>query len=128
MLERFSFFLACFPVFIEHNPGDDPTKKARYDVGLRRLRLLRRIAQPFAWGPPERARELSEQIYAFLAPVTDETRSSDIPDSVQYEYLAGSVVDRSRVTLFAYIWFDSLDDAKKYVRKRGMTIVGGWNE
>jgi hypothetical protein len=128
MLERFSFFLAHFPLFIEHNSNDDSEKLARYEIGLQRLRLLRRIAEPFAWGPPERTREFGEQAYAFLAPITDDTRSPDMPESARFEYLAGSVVDRSRITLFAYIWFESLSDAKKYVEKRGMTVVGGWNE
>jgi hypothetical protein len=32
------------------------------------------------------------------------------------------------VTLFAYVWFESLSEAKEYVTKRKMTIVGGWNE
>ena len=67
MLERFSFFLEHFPLFLEHNSKEDPEKTLRYEVGLRRLRLLRRIAQPFAWGPPERARQFGEQVYAFLA-------------------------------------------------------------
>jgi hypothetical protein len=128
MLERFSFFLAHFPIFIEHNSNEDSEKLARYEIGLRRLRLLRRIAEPFAWGPPERAREFGEQVYAFLARVTDDTRSAEMPPTARYEYLAGSVVDRSRVTLFAYIWFDSFKSAKEYVEKRGMTVVGGWNE
>lgn len=128
MLERFSCFLDHFPLFIEHNSKDLPEKLARYDIGLRRLRLLRRFAQPFAWGPTERARELGEQVYAFLVPVTDDLRSNEIPESVRYEYLAGHVVERTRVTLFAYMWFDSLSQAKDYVLKRGMTLVGGWNE
>jgi hypothetical protein len=128
MLERFSFFLAHFPVFIEHNSKDDPLKLRRYDVGLRRLRLLRRIAQPFAWGPHERARETGEQVYAFLVPVTDDSRTADMPDEVRFEYLAGTVKDRSQVTLFAYIWFNSLMDAKEYVKNKGMTVVGGWHE
>ena len=68
MLERFSFFLAHFPIFIEHNSNDDSEKLARYEIGIRRLRLLRRIAEPFAWGPPERAREFGEQLYVFLRP------------------------------------------------------------
>ena len=128
MLERFSFFLAHFPIFIEHNSNDDSEKLARYEIGIRRLRLLRRIAEPFAWGPPERAREFGEQLYAFLAPITDDTRSPDMPPTARFEYLAGSVVNHSRVTLFAYVWFDSLKAAKEYVEKRKMTVVGGWNE
>ena len=128
MLERFSPFLAHFPIFIEHSSNDDPEKLARYEIGLRRLRLLRRIAEPFAWGPPERAREFGEQVYAFLAPITDDTRSADIPLTARFEYLAGSVVNHSRVILFAYNWFDSLEGAKEYVEKRRMTVVGGWSE
>jgi hypothetical protein len=128
MLERFSFFLAHFPIAIEHNSNDDSEKLARYEIGLRRLRLLRRIAEPFAWGPAERAREVGEQLYAFLAPITDDTRSPDMPPAARFEYLAVSVVNHSRVTLFAYVWFDSLKAAKEYVEKRNMTVVGGWNE
>ena len=128
MLERFSFFLANFPVRIEHNSENDPAKLHRYDVGLRRLRLLRGRAQSFAWGPHERAKSIGEQVYAFLVPVDDDIRSADLPDKVCFEYLAGSVVGRSKITLFAYLWFDSLDEAKEYVKARGMTIVGGWNE
>ena len=128
MLERFSFFLEHFPLFLEHNSKEDPEKALRYEVRLRRLRMLRRIAQPFAWGPSERAREYGEQVYAFLAIVTNDSRSAYMQESVRFEYLAGSVVGRTKITLFAYIWFDSLGAVKEYVLKRGMTIVGGWNE
>jgi hypothetical protein len=128
MIEKFSLFLDNFPIFIEHNSKGVPDKLARYDIGLRRLRFLRRFAQPFAWGPTQRARELGEQVFAFLVPITEDTRSNDIPESVRYEYLAGCVSKDKRATLFAYMWFESLNDARQYVLNHGMTIVGGWNE
>lgn len=120
--------LAHFPIYIEHNSHNDPEKSFRYDLGLRRLRLLTRIAEPFAFGPHWRARAQGEQVYAFLAPISDESRSADIPDSAKFEYLADSIVDIIKVTLFSYIWFDSLADAKFYGEKKNMTRVGGWNE
>ena len=127
-MELFSFFLAHFLIFIEHNSNDESEELARYEIGIRRLRLLRRIAEPFAWGPLERAREFGELLYAFLAPIADNSRSPDMPPTTCFEYLAGSVVNHSRVTLFAYVWFDSLQATKEYVEKRKMTVIGGWNE
>jgi len=62
-----------------------PDKLARYNIGIRRLRLLRRFAQPFAWGPAQRARELGEQVFAFLVQVAEDTRSNDLPESMRHD-------------------------------------------
>ena len=67
-------------------------------------------------------------IYAFLVPVTDDTRSSLLPDKVKYEYLVGSVTERRLFKLFGYLWFETLHDARDYVIRKEMTIVGGWHE
>jgi hypothetical protein len=48
-------------------------------------------------------------------------------ESTKYEYLCGKITNDDYM-IFSYIWFDSLADAKEYVKKRGMKIVGGWNE
>jgi hypothetical protein len=117
-----------FSTTIEHENHGDPERIHRYSIGLQRLRLLRRFAEPFAYGPFERAREHGEMIYAFLVPVTEDIRSSLLSEKVKYEYLVGSVVDRRMFKFFGYLWFESLQDAKEYVTKKEMTIVGGWNE
>lgn len=67
-------------------------------------------------------------IYAFLVPVTEDTKSSLLSEKVKFEYLVGSVIERRIFKLFGYLWFESLQDAKDYVTKKGMTIVGGWHE
>ena len=128
MIEKFTYFLWNFPILIEHENHGDPQKIHRYSIGLQRISLLRRLADPFAFGPTERARETGEMVYAFLIPVTDDTSSPDIPDDIQYEYLAGSITDRHQIKLFAYMWFKSLAEAKDYVTKKGMKLIGGWNE
>lgn len=128
MNERFSFFIWNFPLLIEHEHHGDKEKTRRYEIGLQRLRLLRRLAEPFAYGPLDRAKEHGEIIYAFLVPITEDIASPNIPKNIRYEYLAGSIVDRKNFKLFAYIWFKSLDEAKRYAKIKGMTIIGGWNE
>lgn len=128
MQERFGYFLWNFPLLIEHENHGDPERIRRYSIGLQRLRLLRRFAEPFAFGPLERALEQGEMIYAFLIPVTEDIKSPSIPEQVQYEYLVGSIVERKKFKLFGYLWFDTLDAARDYVTKKDMTIVGGWHE
>ena len=128
MQERFSHFLWNFPLLIEHENHGDPERIRRYGIGLQRLRLLRRFAEPFAFGPLERGQEHGEMIYAFLVPVTEDIKSPLIPEQVQYEYLVGSIVERKKFKLFGYLWFETLDAARDYVTKKGMTIVGGWHE
>jgi hypothetical protein len=128
MQERFGHFIWNFPLVIEHENHGDPERVLRYSIGLQRLRLLRRFAEPFAFGPLERAKEHGEMIYAFLIPVTEDTRSSLLSEKVKYEYLVGSVIERKIFKLFGYLWFESLAEAKNYVTKKEMTIVGGWNE
>ncbi len=128
MQERFGHFIWNFPLIIEHENHGDPERIRRYGIGLQRLRLLRRFAEPFAFGPLDRAKEQGEMIYAFLVPVTEETRSSLLPDKVKYEYLVGSVIERRLFKLFGYLWFETLHDARDYVTRKEMTIVGGWHE
>lgn len=76
----------------------------------------------------ERAKEHGEMIYAFLVPATEDTRSSLLSNKVKYEYLVGSVIERKIFKLFGYLWFESLAEARDYVTKKGMTIIGGWHE
>ncbi|MES2614826.1 MAG: hypothetical protein V4591_05375 [Bdellovibrionota bacterium] len=128
MQDRFSFFLWHFPLLIEHENHGDPEKIRRYVIGLQRLRLLRRFAEPFAFGSVDKARSEGEILYAFLVPVTEDLRSPLLPEDTKYEYLVGSVIERKKFKLFGYLWFDSLKSAKDYVTRKNMTIVGGWNE
>jgi hypothetical protein len=55
-------------------------------------------------------------------------KSSLLPEKVKYEYLVDSVIERRMFKLFGYLWFETLLDAREYVTKKEMTIIGGWHE
>ena len=66
-------------------------------------------------------------IVAFLVELEEDDLSADMPTTVKYEYVAGSIYPNEDPILFAYLWFSSLEEAKNYVLSKRMRIEGGWN-
>ena len=108
---------------IEHENHGDPQKEHRYRIGTQRAMLLKKIADPFA----VKELESGEQLCAFLAELDKDDLDPGMPLATRFEYICGKRTHENRYQVFAYIWFESLRDARDYVVLHGMKIVGGWN-
>jgi hypothetical protein len=111
-----------WPLEINHNNKRKPDKILRYEVGNERLSLLRLKMEFFAFGDTEQGKNA-----AFLAKVNEFDLDYRMPKDTRYEYLAGRETQDGKIILFSYIWFCSLSQAKEYVLKKGMKLVGGWS-
>ncbi len=106
---------------IDHN--HDQQKATRYQTGIDRAALLKNELQPFAI---KDLKEIGEQQVAFLNDLDQYDLDPRMPLSARFEYVCGCRTNDNEYVVFAYIWFDSLQDAKNYVTKHGMRILGGW--
>lgn len=111
-----------WPSCIEHNHSD-PEKSLRYQIGSERLHFLKNFSQNFAYEENENG----DSILAYLVELDSEDLDNRMPQTTKYEYICGKISENSFL-LFSYLWFESLDDAKVYVQRKNMTILGGWNE
>ena len=118
----FHKLLANWPSEITHEHEGKADKELRYTVGTFRLSILQKYCVEFAWSDLEHERHV-----AYLHEIEDEDDLDPrMPESTKYEYVCGVETQENELLLFAYIWFDSLEEAKNYVRSHGMKILGGW--
>ena len=116
-------FFEHWPDVIERN-HNDPQKEIRYNIGQTRLALIQKIAEPFAYSVDHE----NNQFAAFLTVLEEGDLNMKMPESTRAEYICGKKTAEGHFSLFAYIWFDSIEKAKEYASKKGMRIEGGWNE
>jgi hypothetical protein len=130
MQGAFVKLLSNFPNSFQHNHHSDDQKRViRYLIADDRITVLERFAEPFAIGPLERAKH-GEQVVSYLVPRNEDYWDHRIPDEVRFEYFAGAIKesnDGETYVLFAYLWFESLCQAREYVEKQGQAILGGWH-
>ena len=123
MRGSYSRFKWHFPASIIHNDGKDPDRIKRYSIGRRRISFLKNNCQPFAFGSDSDG----NHTVAFLVELELDDLSADMPLTMKYEYIAGSIYPNEDPILFAYLWFNSLNEAKNYVLGKKMKLEGGWN-
>lgn len=99
----------------------NPENATRYEIGRRRWRFLKANMTPFAY----EQRKGPEEVAAFLIELDEDDLDASMPQETRYEYICGSVKNDQSV-IFAYIWFESLEDAVNYATRKNMTIEGGW--
>jgi len=114
---------------ILHN-DKDAEKAARYELGRRRWKFLKKHALPFAIQDRE-VDGVMEQLVAFVVEIEEDDLDPLMPDTTRVEYFCGTKKGEENYVMFAYIWFNSIEEVKAYVQDqekgRNMKLTEGWN-
>jgi hypothetical protein len=122
--EIYQYFFDNWPQKIEHNSKKSAEKEYRYSIGTSRLAILREFARPFA-----KCFLTDRAHYAVFLHVFDESdRDFRMPEKTRCEYVCGKKSLGGEYILFAYLFFNSINEAIVYAQKKGMSVEGEWNE